>query len=161
MELVVEPQVYRPRRVRSLVSIGCAAPFVVFGLASLCWGGVKAGWPGFYQLAIGATLLVGGAAMLRTRVRLDEQGLAKTPWLIPGFAFRWDAVESWYVAPVRRGERDGDSFTLQVARFRIRGRRQEVTVADSEAWRPGFDQFMRHVRQHVGDREQDQPAADP
>ena len=62
--------------------------------------------------------------MLRTRVRLDEQGLAKASGLSQDSPFA--GMQSNRGTSPGEDERllSGDSFTLQVARFRIRGRRR-------------------------------------
>jgi hypothetical protein len=144
--------VYRPRRDRGLLCLGAGLVFAAAGSLMLAMGGVHA----LFVLCcvLGGLATVVALLLLTTRVVVDDAGVAKRPLLANGFVLRWEDVESWSVAA---SDLD-DSFTFRVVRFKVRGKRRECRVHDSEAWRPAFEQFLGDVRAHARDREVQAPA---
>jgi hypothetical protein len=174
-----EPKVYLPSRIRGLSFLFVGIFFAALGLLGLC----AVGWEAWFfygaPVALGSISILASCAVFRSRVIVDDLGIAKCSWLgmggmSDGFITSWSAIESWLVSRyngTRQQQQEvwsklyagrwvlpsllgrEDSFTSRLVLFKIDGKPLPVAVYDCEAWRPSFDAFVEDIRIHAEAKE--------
>jgi hypothetical protein len=114
-----------------------------------CW--VLLAWPALALVLFKA----------RTRVVVDEAGVAKRCWTGGAFRADWADIESWAAVDLAPTDEDADSVTRRLVRLQVRGARWPAKVTDSEAEVPPFEEFVRLLRERIPDRETAEPVGAP
>ena len=149
-----EPQprrTYRPAMSHNLLVVLAAMVFLTLAVAC----GLLAD-DGSQYLAIplgilGIVLVLVAAARFRTRIQVGEYGLSRSPAYPMGFVLGWNEVESWDVRRIEHFHRDRPVHFA--GHFCLAAGRRPVQVAEEDVNRPGFDTFLRDIRQYIGGRE--------
>jgi hypothetical protein len=139
--------VYRPR-ILDKVSFGVAAIFCFLflgvGLAFFLVVGLHLF--SFVFTGLGLIGITACVSLFFSRTVVSSEGISKRRAIFAGFALRWADIDSWVVVPPQFDDR------LQV-RFQVRGRRFPRIVCDYEVSSPGFETFLRHVREYAAQKE--------
>ena len=141
---------YIPRRFNWLSgAIGGLAGvlFVVAGVAVFH----AAPWHPF-SVAFGILGMLGLAASvgsLFSRTLISGEGIQKRPWICGGFAARWDDIDCWSVID--------NGFDEPEVRLKLRSRKRLVRVYRHEINDPGFDRFIKELRERPGLKEASRP----
>lgn len=141
--------VFKPRRDKIFLFMSGAVIFIFAGVAVWFAAGTHLFSIGFTVLGLLLTLI--SWIEFRIQTLVEDSGM-KRLHLWRSFVVPWNKIESWIVQPTEF-DRDGDSFTFQVARFHVQGRKDPLEVYDSEVSRPGFNVFLSTVRQYIQNKE--------
>ena len=146
---------YRQRRLPGTIVIFFGVAIVTFGLFGISVIGLES--IPFFGIAVLLGFVIGvlgGAAILSTRVIVDDRGIFRSDIYRRRFIFLWEDVESWAASrSLSADERAEDSFTFQKVEFHLRSMPNPAIVYDSDVSLPGFDRFLVDVRLAVGNLE--------
>lgn len=144
---------YRASRSQPVFILCLSMLFVTFGWACVAYakGRPEAYFFGITFLTCGGFLFICGLSDWLSRVEITETGVTLRRWILSAFTFSWESVEAWYIK--ERSVHDCDSFTARDLYFRVRSRRREIQIPESQLAMPGFHEFLRTIREYVRDKE--------